>query len=596
MKKSYWFILIGLAVLIVAILLMIGCGSSGGGGGGGDDHNPAIAMSSLFDVSGATAIAAASENTSSSSAIQSFTSTSVTELLKLDASGEVSSVLSSALANQWHPPISLIETGPDGSLYIGFQWGIWVTSTIESESFQACFFKISQDGVIESVDSDIYGVGSWHGGSDNGELPVKQVQFDSAGNLYYLGSNSSGNTLLKKKNISTGVISQIGSSNYEVRDFLVTDDGLVLFHGSNVGNWSIEWLRIYAGTSVSTIFYNDGAGWLRAYYYFTQGSNNSVFLIGENITTLNAAGVPQKYSGIIKVTIDSNGAPTGVTAIYDDKNMYNETHNTLGEQLTWGYWDPIDMSDKKFFTYDEYNNLTIPLSLEAGITEEAIRSFVREKFKTITTDTLDTVTFTGISTEEWMMSNYLDDLVTANIDGTTWASWREENGLNGVQFGNAKQLMLADSGKLYAVMQLDSWGSGSSAGDKLFQIVNEYGTPEIAGFTQDEVNYYKSMNKVRSYGNYAVYLSSKVGYYKVYRVDLTSPTAAPVDMTPNKSEIEIFNYSYDSSDGSLFYDVYDLSDNTSYIAKQKITETSVDSEIAVEGYTITDVTPFGATL
>ena len=245
---------------------------------------------------------------------------------------------------------------------------------------------------------------------------------------------------------------------------------------------------------------------------------------------------------------------------------------------------------------DEYNNLTIPLSLEAGITEEAIRSFVREKFKTITTDTLDAVTFTGISTEEWMMSNYLDDLVTANIDGTTWASWREANGLNGVQFGNAKQLMLADSGKLYAVMQLDSWGSGSSAGDKLFQIVNEYGTAEIAGFTQDEVNYYKSMNKVRSYGDYAVYLSSKVGYYKVYRLDLTDATAAPVDMTPNKSEIEIFSYSYDSSDGSLYYDVYDLSNNTSYVAHQLITSTSVSSEVSVEGYTISDVIPFGATL
>lgn len=588
-----------MALSLVGLLLITGCGRQDSGGGGGD-KNPTISVSQLFDVSGARAIAAASSSTASSSgvsvsAIKSYSANNVTELLKMNASGEITSALSTALAKRWHPPISVIETGPDGSLYVGFQWGIWVSSSEGREEKDAAFFKIKKDGSVEIVDDTIYGVGTWYGGSENGELPAKQVQFDSNGDLYYLAKNSSGNTTLKKKT-TAGVISQIGSSNYEVRDFIVTPGGFVLFHGSNVGNWSIEWLKVIYGSTVSTIFYNDGAGWLRAYYYYNYSGTNYVFLIGENLTLLDQNAVPKKYSGIIRATLNSSGAPTAVAALYDDNNMYNDNYSTIGGQLTWGYWDPVEMTNKNFFARDNYNNVILPLTLEAGVTEEAVRAFIRQKYHSVTTDNLSNIAFSGLTTtESWQVNNYLDSIISSNITGETWAKWREENGLNSVRFGNAKQLVFAENGKLYAVMRLDDWGSGSSKGDKLFQVVNAYGSAEIAGFPQDTANYYKSMSKVRSYGDYAVYLSNKVGQYKIYRLNLTNATAAPVDMIPLKSNIEIFNYSYDSAANMLYYDVYDLSNNTSYLATQVLTSTTAASEVSAEGYTITDIVPFQST-
>lgn len=594
MKKASW--LIVLAAFGLLIITNNGCGKFDNSGPGGD-KNPTVAVSSLFDITGAKAIATASSaTTTSGSAVKSFAASNVTELLKLNASGEISSVLNTALAKKWHPPISVIETGPDGSLYVGFQWGIWVSSGEGGAESDACFFKVKTDGTTEVVDTAIYGVGSWYGGSENGELPVKQVQFDSAGNLFYLGKTAAGNTVLKKKT-TTGVISQIGSSNYEVRDFLVTPGGFVLFHGSNVGNWSIEWLRIINGSgAVKTIFYNDGSGYLRAYYYYSYGGTNYVFLIGENLTLLNESAVPQKYSGIIRVTLDAGGAPAAVAALYDDNNMYSETYSTIGSQLTWGYWDPTEMTNKKFFKTNSYGQVNLPLSLESGVTEGSIRSFVRNKYHTIITDNLSSMTFAGQTTSEsWRISNLLDDLVSANITGETWAKWRETNGLTGVRFGNAKQIVFTDSGKLYAVMRLDDWGMGTSKGDKLFQIINQYGSAEIVAFPQDTINYYKSMSKVHAFGRYAVYLSSKVGAYKLYRLDLTDVAAAPIDLIPKKSNIEIFNYDYDATTNSLFYDVYDLSNNTSYLAQQLLTSTASSSEVSASGYTITDVVPFKAT-
>ncbi|MBU1027040.1 MAG: hypothetical protein KKA31_04845 [Candidatus Margulisbacteria bacterium] len=593
-------LLIGV-ILVSASLLLYGCGQPEVISSiGGDDHqNPAVSASNLFDVSGAKAIATASRDTISTSHIRASSSSTITELLKLDEDDKISSIFTEYLASTWHPPISVIETGPDGSLYIGFQWGIWVeteSSTIGASSGQpVAFFRIKPDGTVEIVDKDIYGVGTWYGHSENGELPVKQVQFDSDGNMYYVGMSSSGTSALKKKAVD-GTISQLGTNKMAVRDFLVCPNGFVLFHGSNADNWNVEWLRLVNGSTVNNIFYNDGAsGWLRAYYNYSYGGSNYIFLVGENLTLLDADEIPRKYSGIIRVTLNDSGKPTAVEAVYDDNNMYNETHTSIGDQLSWGYWDPLEMTNKKFFATNDYGQLELPLSFEAGVTEADVKAFIRKKYQSITTDTLDSVAFAGVTTTEtWMINYLLNDMVTANITGKTWAKWREENGLIGVRFGNAKQLLFSEGGKLYAVMNLDSWGAGTSKGDKLFQIVNDAGSPEIVAFPQDTTSYYKSMSKARIFGNYAIYLSNKVGMYKIFRLDITDNTAAPVDMIPDKTNIEIFSFNYNADTSMLYYDVYDLGSNTSYLASQAITSTSVATEISAEGYTITDVVPFTA--
>ncbi|MBU0502458.1 MAG: hypothetical protein ABIH69_00935 [bacterium] len=591
---------------LVIALAIVGCGKDEGGGGGGGDsagRNPTVTASELFDVSGATAIATASSNEVSVSDIRASAGATVTELLRITGSGEIASVLTAALTNSWHPPISLIETGPDGSLYIGFQWSLWVRNEAGVE-LDAAFFKITPAGVVSIVDDAIYGVGTWYGDSNNGELPVKQLQFDSAGNLYYLGRSSSGSTILKKKTVA-GVISQIGNNRMEVRDFLVTPDGFVLFHGSNSGSWSTEWLRVYtdASTSVDNIFYNDGGtGWLRSYYYHTIGTTNYVYLIGENLTLLDGIR-SRNVSGIVKVSLNSAGVASGMEVLYDDNNMYSNDYGTIGEQLVWGYWDDINQENKKFFTYDEYGNINVPLVLADGVTEEAIKVYIRNKFQNIVASTLEAVTFAGTNTNEtystsWDMSRILNDLVGANITGTTWKNWKEENGLNSVRFGNAKQLLFPDNGNLYAVLKLDTWNSGSAKGDKLFLIVNEYGTLETTGFPQDTATYYTSMSKAKAYDNYddnyVVYLGSKGGRYKIFRLDLRYPTLAPVDLTGGIDDYEIFSFSFDAVTSTLYYDVYDMSNNTSYMVEQLITSTTTSAAIAADGYTITEVVPFAA--
>ncbi len=601
MKKSKVFMVFGLFMIS---LLVFGCNRVTQETAT-DDHNPAISASDLFDVSGASAIATASETTSSSSAIRSMQLTDVTELLKLNEAGSIESVLSPLLESQWHPPISVIETGPDGSLYVGFRWPIWIEGESTTEAgVNAAFFSISPSGAVEVVDSTIYGVGTWYGHSENGELPVKQVQFDSDGNLYYLGESSSGTTVLKKKTPG-GTISQIGTNRMAVRDFLVAENGFVFFHGSNSESWNIEWLRVIYNNAVQNIFYNDGdTGWLRSYYYHVVDSSHYVFLVGENLTLLDENEIPKKYSGIIRVALSASGEPTAVEALYDDNNMYHDTRS-VGEQITWGYWDEVEMADKNFFTRNDHNDIVRPLSLEAGVSEEDIRIFIRNQYQSITSDTLDGVSFEGIAAdiEDWQLSDHLDDLISENVVGKTWARWKEENDLQGVRFGNARQLLFGDDGKLYAVMRLDEWGAGSSKGDKLFQIVNASGEAEIIGFSQDTTNYYKSMSRVRLYGNYAIYLSNKVGNYKVLRLDLTDTSAAPVDMLSDKTDVEIFSFSYDETANILYYDMYDLSNNTTHLVSQPFDITAAGlgafasdyTLISAGNYTITDVVPFAAT-
>ena len=431
-------------------------------------------------------------------------------------------------------------------------------------------------------------------------MPVKQVQFVGTAasyDIYYLGRTASGNTILKKK-AASGAITQIGSTRYEVRDFVALPNGLVLFHGSNVGNWNIEWLYVYnSGTNSSKrVFYNDGSYWLRSYYYYTYNDINYVVLIGDNLTIYDENDKSGKYSGIVRVTLDSSGNKTAVAALYDDNNMYSETYNSIGDQLVWGFWEPSEMTNKKFFATDSYNQIILPLSLEAGVTEAEIRSYIRNKYQSITYDNLNNLTFTGKTTPEgaWRMANYLTDLIPEHITGETWAKWRQRNDLQSVRFANTKQLIF-DSGtnKLYAVISLDQWGSGSAKGEKLFRILDASGNASIEAFPQDTTNGYNSMSKVRIYDKYAVYLSNKGGNYRILRSDLTSPSLSPVNIIPSTlSDIEIFSFDYDSVNSLLYYDVYNLANNTSYIAEQAITSSTMTAQISAEGYTITDVVPF----
>lgn len=544
-------------------------------------------VSSLFNVSGAVAIASA-DNLSSSNVVNAdgvvALSTTADDVLKLNASGELSSILTGESSFY---TVRVIETGPDGSLYLGFSYPVWGYDETGQYSQLGAFFRIFTTGTAEVVDPDIYGIGTWYGSSDNGELPDKQVQFDSDGNIYYMGTDSQYNTILKMKSASDGSISQIGNSNMAVRDFLVCDNGFVLFHGSNASDWNVEWLRVIYNNSVNNVFYNSGSyGWLRSYY---KDINNNVVLVGSSLVLLDEEDNERRYSGIIRVMLDETGAPTTTEALYDDNNMYSDSYNTIGEQLNYGYWDYDSNNWEKFFATDGYGSTSTPLTLETGVSKEVVDSYVRNKFYSISFDSLDSVSWEGMTTTE-SVTDMFNGVLDQNISGETWATWRDANGLNGVSFSNAKSLLFADSGELFAIMSLDSWGGSSVDGDKLFRIINDTGTASISAYPQDSS--YKAMTRARLFENYCVYSSSKVGKYKLFRLDLDDPSSDPVNMIPDKNNVEIYSFNYNPVTGMLLFDVYDMSNNTSYLAQQEIDSTTTASETTAEGYTITDVVPF----
>jgi hypothetical protein len=156
----------------------------------------------------------------------------------------------------------------------------------------------------------------------------------------------------------------------------------------------------------------------------------------------------------------------------------------------------------------------------------------------------------------------------------------------------AKQLLLADDGAMYAVINLDNWGT-LSKGDRIYRIINASGEVEVLAY--QPYTGYKSITGARTYDNYIVYKSNKGGYYKIFRVDLSDAAATPTDMTPGRSQLEIYSFNYNSTNKILMYNVYDYSNNTAYLIEQLITSTVAQSERPSTDRTVMDVVPFEAT-
>jgi hypothetical protein len=347
-----------------------------------------------------------------------------------------------------------------------------------------------------------------------------------------------------------GTTSQIGGPTHSVRDFLVYPDGWVLFHGSDASNWSIEWLRIYVGSTVHNIFYNDQTqgsyGYMRSYFL---DKNRNVILAVSNITFENPSGSDEiKCSGIVRVPLDANGKPT------------------------------------KF-----------PLVLETGVTEASIDEYIRKKYQAITMDNLGNLIFSGLTFEgvnEWDHNTIIgkfEEKINLYIQGTTWVDFRKTNELEGVQFGSAKQILPMDDGSVIAAMKLDNWGSsGALKGDKLFSIMNSKGEASIFSYQRDSS--YKTINKALAWRNYIFCLVLRAGKSKILRYEANNPTAQPLDMTPNLSNVEISSLNIDSDTGKLTCGLYDYSTNSASMIE--LTPEGEISEVSTKSFTILDVLPF----
>lgn len=265
-----------------------------------------VALSELFDISGATAVVTATKGIGDS-ALTGSDSKQENDALKILDNGSFRSIFRK-IHPSWNLKIAVMEIGPDGSLYIGLNWGIWIRNNSTNQdgsipNFSAppsgqsvALFRITPHGRTEIVDPDINGMAEFY----NKEfLSKKQIQFDADGAVYYLGRQ--GNTTVLKKKEKSGKITQIGNSRMEVRDFMVASNGMVIFNGANQGDWDTQWLRIFAKDgSVSNIYYRENGGWLRSYFL---DKNNNLVIVGNNLVL----GSERKtYNGIVRVNLENS--------------------------------------------------------------------------------------------------------------------------------------------------------------------------------------------------------------------------------------------------------------------------------------------------
>lgn len=290
-------------ILFIFLSCLISCNENKGGQS--NNYHGDVYLSDLFDVRGATSVVKTAKT--GDSTLVSSSANQENDLLKIMENGAYQSIFNKVNSN-WNLKIAVMELGPDGSLYVGLDWGIWIRNDYgikqkdqsnfpdfskAPEGQNVALFKINPNGFTEIVDPDIQGMGQFYNKSF---LAKKQIQFDSEGSVYYLGRQ--GQTTVLKKKTKEGKITQIGSSRMEVRDFMVSVNGMVIFNGANQGDWDTQWLRIFrADGSVFNIYYRENSGWLNSYFL---DKNNNLILVGYNLSLGNDNRI---YNGIVRVNL-----------------------------------------------------------------------------------------------------------------------------------------------------------------------------------------------------------------------------------------------------------------------------------------------------
>ena len=186
-------------------------------------------------------------------------STSGSGLFAISATG----VVTDAFTENWTPEVpqnqppmppgvgaarvSKFHVDPkSGQIYIQFSGSI-----IMVQGGQSCmFYKFDPDtGLPTCVDPGLTGM-HWFGGFMQQRYTNPGVQFDSAGNVYYMGYSytmGSGGAVLRKYNVSTGQITDLINPNAMIQDFAVMPDGSVILVGGTTST-TAQWTRIVGPT------------------------------------------------------------------------------------------------------------------------------------------------------------------------------------------------------------------------------------------------------------------------------------------------------------------------------------------------------------
>jgi hypothetical protein len=202
-------------------------------------------------------------------------------LIAVDALGNSTDAISSGTAS-----VRDFYVAPNGKFYVSFSSPVSLINNgptcVLAEVEPTTGIPTCVDGTIQSV--------SWNAMGSKTNPPV---QFDSAGNMFYVGTLA-GKTVLRK--YSVGSVSNLVNDNISISDYLVLADSSVIISGSTTSTQA-QWIRrITPSGGLSTLVSGSSAQFLTAFndgnvYFGIWGNGN--FGVKRYLTS--SAAVDPKY-------------------------------------------------------------------------------------------------------------------------------------------------------------------------------------------------------------------------------------------------------------------------------------------------------------
>ena len=210
----------------------------GSGDEGGTPVPTPVPAALKFNFDGATALALADNIDAASTfrygekPLKASSAQGKSNLRKVLSGGGLQEVLESGEAT-----VSQFLVGPNNKLYVLFDSGC-----VNDSCSQRCVLGAvdTATGVMTCIDDELDYI-SWDNSANNSVASKKPLQFDSQGNLYYLG-NANGMRVLRKYKQETGTREDLINQNIEINGYLVMADGTVLLAGYT-SSTSTSWLR-----------------------------------------------------------------------------------------------------------------------------------------------------------------------------------------------------------------------------------------------------------------------------------------------------------------------------------------------------------------
>lgn len=256
-------------------------------------------------------------------------------LLAVDSDGATSDALISgqAIVKEFYP-------GNNVKFYVLFAIAVALV-----DGGQSCILaEVNRStGVPTCVDTSLMSV-YWPQNSLAETNPP--VQFDELGNIYYTGTISNANTVLRK--YSNGVLTDLITDNIWLTNFLVLPDGTVLIVGSTASS-NIHWVRKLSATgSLSTLFQGQGA------YFVKRFADGNIYI------------APTSFTGIRRYMVAANELDPVAWVAHSAANV--ETHVNTSQVCGGVNWQSENYSfcalsggiSKYFFDTPEARTFGVP--------------------------------------------------------------------------------------------------------------------------------------------------------------------------------------------------------------------------------------------